>query len=226
MQDPTAPIATGDQSGAYGQLRSAVLGSQQLGSPTSPLGSFPELAKLYGSSFQLPLSNAGTKATSANADVAVNNQKVDLQNKAAQLQAMSDASKYQQVKAQDGGFQFFDPLGNPISAYQYANATNKSPSEVLKNSENPIDKSYQQDANQLQSYINDKIASKSDPTAADKASAIEAQVKQQYGINLGAMKIEDVINTFKAAYPTVYGGTNTGVSSGQTLIPSASAVGA
>lgn len=214
----------------YDALKSAVLGATQQGAPTSPLGSFPELAKLYGSSFQLPLSSGATKAQAGQTDITVGNQQAAQQAQqqmaAQQLKNLQDPSKYQQIKAQDGGFKFYDPTGKEISAYDYANVTGKNPSDLLKNSENTIDKSYLQDYKNLQDYINAKIASKNDPTAADKAAAIEGQVKSQYGIDLGRMQIQDVIGSFKQAYPTVYGSTNTGVPAGQTLIPSASAVGA
>lgn len=220
----------------YAQLRDAVLGSQQQGSPTSPLGSFPELAKLYASSFQLPLSNAATKAQGAQTDTTVYNQKQaeeeakankidELKAQAQQLQDAQDPSKFQQVPKDDGGYSFYDGAGNEISAFDFARATGKRPDEVLSKSQNPIDIGFKQDYKQLQDYLNAKANSKNDPDGAGQtAKGIEDVVKQQYGIDLHKMKIADVIKRFQTAYPTVFGGNKKGISSGQTLIPSKNAL--
>lgn len=219
----------------YAQLRDAVLGSQQQGSPTSPLGSFPELAKLYSSSFQLPLSNAATHAQAAQTDTTVSNQQAAeaeakanaldaAKQKLQDIQDASDPSKFQQVATGDGGYKFYDGAGNEISAFQYAQAKNVSPTDVLKGSTNPIDIGFTQDYKQLQAYINAKANSKNDQTAADEAANIEAIVKKNYGIDLHKESISDVINQFKTAYPTVFGGTGKGVSTNQRFIPNINAL--
>lgn len=207
----------------YAQLKSAVLGATQQGSPNSPLGSFPELAKLYSSSFQLPLSNAGTKAQSTNTDITVSNQKAAADAAAQAQKDIQDPSKYQKVPAQDGGYKFYDPLGNEISAQQYAQVTGTSPSKVLADSQNPIDVQYQQDYNQLQQYIRDKGA-KNDPTAQANAKATEDLVKKSYGIDLAKQSPQQVIQSFMQAYPTVYGLHTTGPQGTNALLPNKSAI--
>lgn len=219
----------------YGQLRDAVLGATQQGSPTSPLGSFPELDRLYASNFQLPLSEAATHAQGAQTDTTVSNNdaaaaearanELDAaKQKLQDIQDAADPSKFQQVAKPDGGYAFYDGAGNEISAFQYAQATNKSPADVLKNSTNPIDIGFNQDYKQLEAYINAKANAKNDQSAADQASNIEAIVKKNYGIDLGKESIQDVINQFKSAYPTVFGGTGKGIAVSQRLIPSVNAI--
>lgn len=186
---------------------------QNIQTPTSPLGNFPELAQMYQSSFQLPLSNAQT-GSQANADqITVANQK-----------AAQSAGNYRQIPLPDGGFGFVDPTGKEISASEYAAATGKAPTDVLKNSTNPIDIGYQKDFKDLQDYINLKLQSSKDTAAAQKAKAIEADVQKSYKINIAKMTPAQLIATFQSAYPTIYGANQNnapGVPSGHTFIPQA-----
>lgn len=189
------------------QLRQATLGaSSQV--PASPLGSFPELDKLYQSSFQLAQSTPATNARVNLAQQTLTDQK-----------AATDKVKYQRVKKADGGYAFFDPSGKEVSAYDYANAVGAKPSEVLADSENPIDIGYQEDYNNLQDYMQAKLNAKTNSTLAAKAKSIEDQVKKAHGVDLSGMNPQQLIDSFKSAYPTVYGRSNTGVQAGQTFIP-------
>jgi hypothetical protein len=77
----------------------------------------------------------------------------------AEQKAKQDKKNYQKVKKADGGYAFYDPDGKEISASDYANATGTKPSEVLADSENPIDIGYRDDYNNLQDYIHAKINS-------------------------------------------------------------------
>ncbi len=205
-------------------LKQAVMGSQQLGSPTSPLGNFPELASLYKSSFQLPLSSAAVKGEASNAGVQVENQRA-AEKAALQQQAdLKDPNKYQQLAKADGGYSFVDPTGKEISAYEYSRVTGKSPDKLLSESQNPIDIGFNQDYKNLQDYINAKVNAKNNGEAATTAKQIEEQVKKDYDVDLKGMDIKQVISRFQEAYPTVFGLQKAGVRSGQTLIPSASSV--
>lgn len=194
----------GDQ---YAALKSAVQGSTQLGSPTSPLGNFPELAKLYSSSFQLPLSNAATAVQSNNTALTVKNQQDQQAAAQKQQQDMLDPSKYQRIPAQDGGWNFIAPNGQSISAYDYARVTGKSLTDVLANSSNPIDSGFTQDYNNLQKLLNDVRASGNDTKAkAAVANAIAAQPALKKYQN----DIPGLIQAFQQHYPTVFGGNVSG----------------
>lgn len=182
--------------------------AQNIQTPTSPLGNFPELANMYRASFQLPLSNAGVSAQSAQDQTTIANQK-----------SAQSASNYQQVARPDGGFGFYDPQGNEISAAQYAAATGKAPTDVLKNSTNPIDLGYQKDFSDLQTYINNKLQAKTNVKSAAAAKNVEQQVQKTYGVDIAKYTPAQLVQQFQHAYPTVYGLQNTGVPSGQVFIP-------
>jgi hypothetical protein len=194
-------------------LRQAVLGSASIQTPTSPLGSFPELAALHQSSFQLGQSSGAASALANNAQQTVAEQKAIAEAKKKQV------SNYQRLKKSDGGYTFVDPDGKEISAYEYANAIGKSPSDVLKDSENPLDIGYQQDFKNLSDYINSKLNSKYNSEAESAARQTEKQVKDSYGVDLGSMNPSELIDLFKSRYPTVYGGSNNGNSAGELFLP-------
>lgn len=187
-------------------LRQATLGATNIQTPGSPLGSFPELSQLYQSSFQLPQSSGAANALAGQAQETVKQQEAKKTN-------------YQRVKKADGGFEFYDGNGKSISAYDYANATGKRPSEVLADSENPIDIGYLEDYNNLQEYMQAKLNAKTNSKFKAKAENIEKQVKEAFGKDLAGMNPQQLIEEFKQAYPTVYGRKNTGVPAGQVLIP-------
>lgn len=197
---------------------------QDVQTPASPLGNFPELAQMYRSSFQLPLSNAGVSAQSANDQTTLANQKAQADSQKQIQSYLNDPKNYQQVQLPDGGFGFYDPSGKAVTAAQYAAATGKAPTDVLKNSTNPVDIGYKKDFKDLQDYINLKLQSSKDTAAAQKATAIEQDVQKTYGINIAKMTPAQLIQQFQSAYPTVYGanqGNAPGVQAGHTFIPEA-----
>ena len=149
---PTAAVPT--PSDAYATLKSAVLGAQVNPQPgASPLGSFPELAKLYSTAPQVAQTQLSSAAPNYNTGVTVANQEAARAAASAaasaKLAALQDPSKYKQVQKPDGGYAFYDPLGNEISAAQFAAINNTTPAKVLADSQNPIDIAYHQDFNNL-----------------------------------------------------------------------------
>lgn len=215
-------------SDSYATLKSAVLGAQANTAPgASPLGSFPELSKLYSSGDELSQTRLASAAPNYNTGVQVSN---DAQaaaearaSAAAKASALSDPSKYKQVQKADGGYAFYDPFGNEISASAFAAIHNSTPADILKNSQNPIDKAYIQDFNQLQNYINNKNNAKNDPAARSAAQATETQIRKVYGIDIHQQNPLQVIQAFQMAYPTVYGGTGPGAQGSAQLLPNAAA---
>jgi hypothetical protein len=214
--DPNAPTPA-DQ---YAQLKSAVLGAQVNTAPgASPLGSFPELSKLYSSAPQVAQLNLKDAGNSYNTAAQVASEKAAASRAASSAQ--DDPSKYKQVLKPDGGYAFYDNNGQEITAAQYAAARNENPADVLKNSYNPIDKAFAQDYKQLNQYIQDKQNASKDPAARSRAQTVETQVRKTYGIDLHQQNPNQVINAFIQAYPTVYGGTAAGKQGSNTLFPSA-----
>lgn len=202
----------------YPELRDAVLGAGAIQSPTSPLGSFPELARLYQSSFQLPQSSGASGVLAQNTGDVLDEQK----RQAAAASSGgggggSGGGKYEKYSKPDGGYGFRDPSGNEISVSEYAAATEKDRAEVLKGSKNPIDKAFMKDWRQLDQYIKDKTNAKNDSKARSRAQAVETQVRKLYGIKLHEQTPDSVVNTFMQAYPTIFGKGSTyseGVTSG------------
>lgn len=188
------------------QLRQATLGAGSIQTPGSPLGSFPELSQLYQSSFQLPQSSGAASALAGQSQEAVTAQKAPKK------------SDYKKVKREDGGFGFYDPNGNEISAQDYAVAIGAKPSEVLTDSENPIDIGYLEDYRNLQEYMEAKFNSKSNEKLAKKAKQIEESVKKSFNVDISTMNPSALIDRFKQQYPTVYGSKGRGVPVGQTFI--------
>lgn len=197
--------------------------------PASPLGNFPELAAMARSSFQLPLSNARAGAQANEDQTTVANQKAaaaaaEAAAKARQS-AFADASKYRVIQKPDGGYAFYDPDGNPVTAQQYAQIAGKLPSDVLKDSQNPIDQQYIQDSKNLANYYKAKAQSSFDKGQAAVAKQIEQQVKKAYGINLANTPHQQILNQFYSNYPTVYGNNENnkpGFTGNNLFIPSRS----
>src|SRR4051812_49364118 len=128
--NPSQPTATVpvpppiDGAAQYAQLKAAVLGAQSNTAPgASPLGSFPELNKLYSSAPQIAQLNLTNPTNAYNTGVQVSNDKAAAE--AAKKAQENDPSKYKQVLKPDGGYAFYDSQGNEITAGQYAAARNE-----------------------------------------------------------------------------------------------------
>lgn len=199
----------------------------------SPLGSFPELAQMYSSSFSSPVSNAKTDAQYSQDQVTVENQrKAQAAAEAAaraRADAYSDPSKYTVNQRDDGGFGFYDPEGKEITAAQYAANTHQKLTDILKESQNPIDIRYVQDQQNFTKYLQAKSQAKYDKGQAAIAKQIENDVN-----NAGfkwpdgsALKFPDA-NPIKfrdymqSNYPTIYGANRNnapGFSGSSTSLP-------
>lgn len=188
----------------YQDFQNAITTAPQAAPPTTD----PALSKLFGSTFQLAQSNRGAQGLGAAAGMQsqydAQAQEQDRQNKVAdikdKIQAIkdqNDPSKYQKVRKEDGGFDFYDPTGNKIDIHQYSQVTGKSVADTLKDSENNIDMQFQQDYKTMQDIANayangdkgylDKLAKDSgDPNFFKGKTAV------------------DVMATFKKGYPQIY----------------------
>lgn len=62
-----------------------------------------------------------------------------------QRKDLLDPTKYRQEIAEDGGYRFYDPEGNEIDVKRFSGATGKHITEVLKKSQNPEDRQFVQD---------------------------------------------------------------------------------
>lgn len=145
---------------------------------------------------------------------------------AMQQQNATNPANFKKTTSQDGGYNFTDGAGNPITAWQYGAATGQDMSAVLKGSQNPTDQQYIKDESILNNLSNAWYSG--DPSAMNKA-ATQAGFKsaddlhstlQQQGINTP----QDLWKSFMQAYPNVWGsGQGTSVGNQRGLSPYSSA---
>lgn len=169
----------------------------------------PELEKYYNLNFQLPLSNAGVKVATGQAEAQNSQREFDVKQQAQKLQDAAEGKGYQQVPKADGGYTFLDPTGKEVSAFQYSRATGKSTDSILKDSQNPIDQQYTRDYNNLQDFL--------DVSMSGDKEALKTYYEQNPA--LASLSPQSVIQRFQEAYPTVYGLRQSGQTVGQTFIP-------
>jgi len=204
-------------------LKDAVLGGQQAGVPTSPLGDFPELAKFYAPDFASAKVTGAVQSTHYNDAAQAANAQADkvaaIKQRIQQIQDLSDPSKYQRVPKQDGGYTFLDPTGKEVSAYEYSRVVGKSPADVVADSQNPVDQGFTQDYKNLQDFM--QAVFNKDTATVDKMANQQTELKKYEKDLPGLMK------RFYQAYPTIFGqggfqGAGTaGQKIGTTYVPSA-----
>lgn len=200
---------------ATANLKAAVLGGQQAGGAgPSPLGNFPEIAKMYAVNPQVAVSSSQNQAGGYQDAVTIANQKAAQQAEQARLAAMADPNKYQQVPKKDGGYSFLDPMGKEISAYDYSRITGKDLGNILQSSQNPIDVGFNNDWKNLQDFMSALV---SKDTKTVNAAIKAAPALKQYENDLPGL-----IKKFQQEYPTVFGYHQAGVPVGQTFIPASS----
>lgn len=68
------------------------------------------------------------------------------------LAEMQDPKNYRQEIADDGGYHFYDPMGNKIDVQKYSRAVGKQIPDVLKDSQNQNDARFVQDYKDLLDY--------------------------------------------------------------------------
>lgn len=146
----------------------------------------------------------------AQADFAKKQQIQDLSDKATALKNAGDPSKFQRIGKADGGFDFLDGAGNPITVQQYAAAKGTSPSKVLANSDNSVDKQYVAHYKLTQSLVEALV--NGDAKARDKIFAANPGLKEATHGLTG----QQIVQQFQQAYPQVYGG-GTQAPAGQSL---------
>jgi hypothetical protein len=146
----------------------------------------------------------------------------DMLNAQMQQNAQNPAN-FKRAPSPDGGFNFTDGSGKPITAWQYGAATGQDMSAVLKGSQNPVDQQYLKDEATLNNLSNAWYSQ--DPQAQTKA-AQQAGFKSSDDLHktLQAQNIntpQDLWKAFMSAYPNVWGsGTGTSVGNVRGDLPS------
>lgn len=175
------------------------------GTPSSPLGDFPELRGYYNAGFAGPavMGNSAvknvpqTEAYNASQTATAN----DLNTRAQALKDAMTGKNYQQVAKNDGGFDFYDPLGNKITLHQYTQAVGKNPVDVLKDSQNNLDQQYIRDFNDMQDLVN--------ATYNHDSKTLDSIFSQRPGLKdaIKGLTPDQLIQQFRSYYPNVYGDT-------------------
>lgn len=125
------------------------------------------------------------------------------QAQAKALQDKMDPSKYRMARKEDGGFDFFDPEGNPIDVTQYSKATGRSPAEILAKSENPFDIQYLNDYGNTRTMIDAIQTGDQETLQSLLANGNEIDPKST---------AQDVMKELIKKYPHLYGGGDYGSS--------------
>lgn len=193
----------------FDQAYKTITAGDQAGPGASPIpGDFSVLSNFNKSSFQAPYYRSGaSQVTTQNAVNDANSQAGAVQKAQAindrlkEIQRLQDPKNYKIVSKQDGGFDYQDPAGKPITLAQYSAVTGKDPASVLKDSTNSLDIQYVNDFNNLQKLINLRI--NNDPKWEDFAKGLggDTLVKTLKDTSNPA---DTLIKNFTQYYPNVY----------------------
>jgi len=191
------------------QLSQAVLagiqgGDRNAGSNNGAVNQFVQ--GLFGDVLAKPAAGVGQFAGVV-ADRQAQEAEAARQAEARRLQDRMDPSKYRMQRKDDGGFDFFDPEGNPISVQEFAKVTGRTAAEVLAKSENPFD---------IQ-FINDYASTRNliDAIQTGDTEIIGQYVKDDNGIDPKSTA-SDIMQELIRKYPHIYGGGNYGQSFSQS----------
>lgn len=142
------------------KYRQALLGASGVTAPGDSPNATPavqpqiaNLQRMYSGQFQAGAaqkaigavggaSNAQANQEDAAAKMALQEEQDKADALAQQKKDLLDPTKYRQEISADGGYDFFDPQGNPIDVKQYSGATGKHITDVLKKSQNPSDQEF------------------------------------------------------------------------------------
>lgn len=210
----------------YDQFAKTIQDSSNVTAPASPLGNFPELQNYFKGAFQGAQAGAAGGALINNAaqqeqerrqaEAAARQQEVQaLKQSIADTTAAHDPKNYQQVQKQDGGYDYLDGAGKPISLAQYSRDTGVDPTKALAGSTNAKDIQYLNDYGNLQKVVNAALNNDTDTLkklavglygdntkpADDPANK---GIVDNFLNNLKKQKPQDLIQNFTKYYSNVY----------------------
>lgn len=115
-----------------------------------------------------------------------------------ELEDKMDPSKYSMYRRDDGGFGFLDPQGNEIEISRYAEVTGQNPAQILRDSDNPFDRQFLNDYQNVGNLI----------TAIQNGDQEVVQQFTRDNGEVGDMKPEDLMRELIRRYPHIYGNGN------------------
>lgn len=144
--------------------------------------------------------SAHAKQQTANEDELRRRENQRIREEKAEQEALEDPRNYKAIIRDDGGYDFFDARGNPISAIEYARATNKRITDILKNSENPDDRSFVEDYEWVMEM--GRAMQRGDAKARDKLKDRNPELYEVYKDKPFQAVVEDL----HTAYPEYFRG--------------------
>lgn len=106
-----------------------------------------------------------------------------------------DPENFKKVQKDDGGYDFFDGAGKPITAWQYAQARQEDLGKVLAGSRNEADMQFVNDWNNMQTFLQ--------ANAEGDKETLDAIYKEQP--ELKGMKYEQLLKEFRGSYANIFG---------------------
>ncbi len=166
---------------------------------TAPTSSIPELSNYFKAAFMEPIVKQGIAGPGALASQ--KGQEADQQDEAARqakmdsLKRQADPGNSTRQRKTDGGFAFFDPSGKEIDINTFSQRTGKSRSEILSDSENPVDLAYIDDFKRMREAMQVMYGG----DEQEKAAFLESNPE------LRGRRVQDFATDLLNKYPHIYG---------------------
>lgn len=151
----------------------------------------------------------------AQEDYAKQTKIAELKDQAQKILDNAQGKNWQQVPKPDGGYDFKDATGKPVTVAEYSRATGADPAKVLAGSRNPLDLQHNQDFQKVD-QVSQALAGNDQATLQklgiqlygdnSKAPDDKVNVEALKKINkLKKIKPADLFQAFMSFYPHVYG---------------------
>jgi len=175
----------------------------------SPVLNSPEISNFYASSQNLVGSAPLTSSLINESAQKVNRDEEARSNEAEKLKGQLTGSGYQRTTSANGGYNFFDAQGNPISAFQYARAKGVSLADALQGSADAGDQKIQNEYSSLLDVTELVNMSPSDrQSIADESTGETYQdyLNSYYEQNPGLNKLtaQQLVNRFMNKYSHMF----------------------
>lgn len=148
-------------------LAAAAASKANLGN--SPNGNSSEMTNLQNlAQVQFAAGNAGNAMSAFGADASATASREEAQQKAGAaaaeaeekkkeaydkiLKELQDPKNYRQELNDKGGYDFYNPMGDKISVQEYSQVTDRQIADILKDSKDGADQTFQEDYKDLMSY--------------------------------------------------------------------------
>lgn len=166
------------------------------------LGSLTQQGDFSGEALKALGAGANEQASQDEAAAKLAAQRAAEKAKAEQeeVDRLSNPDNYKSIINDVGGYDFFDPDGNKISAVDYARKKNMQLVDVYKNSQDPNDKDFIDDYNAITEL--GKIVQSGDKKARDAFYKKHPDIKEAYGNST----YEEIVNDLRAQYPGYFRG--------------------